>query len=150
MTAPKPTKDRARGRPLDAQPVDGRPLEGRRIAVLEHRELDRLGGMLEAQGAVTVRCPLVRIADAPDPAPVLASRRLKVYDWRTVGGEGKHLKLSLTDGRMNQDAIAFGQAQQWLMNQAAEVDVAYAVEWNEWKGERRMQLNVKSIQASQG
>jgi uroporphyrinogen-III synthase len=53
-------------------PIGDRPLVGRRIAVLEHRELDRLGGMLEAQGAVTVRCPLVAIADAPDPAPVLA------------------------------------------------------------------------------
>jgi uroporphyrinogen-III synthase len=52
-------------------PVRG-PLDGRRIAVLEHRELDRLGGMLEAQGAVTLRCPLVAIADAADPAPVLA------------------------------------------------------------------------------
>jgi uroporphyrinogen-III synthase len=49
-----------------------RPLDGRRIAVLEHRELDRLGGMLEAQGALTLRCPLVLIADASDPAPVLA------------------------------------------------------------------------------
>lgn len=48
------------------------PLSGRRIAVLEHRELDRLGGMLEAQGAATLRCPLVAIADNPDVAPVLA------------------------------------------------------------------------------
>src|SRR3981189_1229341 len=54
-----------------ADPISKRPLEGRRIAVLEHRELDRLGGMLEAQGASTLRCPLVAIADAPDPAPVL-------------------------------------------------------------------------------
>src|SRR6266852_8682028 len=52
-------------------PVRG-PLAGRRIAILDHRELDRLGGMLEAQGALTLRCPLVAIADAPDPAPVLA------------------------------------------------------------------------------
>ncbi len=58
MPAPDPTK---KG-----------PLDGRRIAILEHRELDRLGGMLEAQGARTLRCPLVAIADAPDPAPVLA------------------------------------------------------------------------------
>jgi uroporphyrinogen-III synthase len=58
----------AASRPIDA----GRPLAGRRIAILEHRELDRLGGMLEAQGALTLRCPLVAIADAPDPAPVLA------------------------------------------------------------------------------
>jgi len=55
-----------------AHPITDRPLEGRRIAILEHREQDRLGGMLEAQGALTLRCPLVRIADAPDPAPVLA------------------------------------------------------------------------------
>jgi uroporphyrinogen-III synthase len=48
------------------------PLAGRRIAILEHRELDRLGQMLEAQGAATLRVPLVAIADAPDPAPVLA------------------------------------------------------------------------------
>jgi uroporphyrinogen-III synthase len=50
--------------------MNQRPLAGRSIAVLEHRELDRLGGMLEAQGAVTWRCPLVAIADAPDAAPV--------------------------------------------------------------------------------
>jgi uroporphyrinogen-III synthase len=48
------------------------PLAGRQIAVLEHRELDRLGGMLERQGAATLRCPLVAIADAPDLAPVVA------------------------------------------------------------------------------
>ncbi len=53
-------------------PIDPGPLAGRRIAILEHRELDRLGAMLAAQGADTVRCPLVAIADAPDPAPVLA------------------------------------------------------------------------------
>src|SRR5260370_6985008 len=56
----------------DADPIEKRPLAGRRIAILEHRELDRLGSMLEAQGALTLRCPLVAIADAPDPAPVLA------------------------------------------------------------------------------
>lgn len=53
-------------------PLEQRPLAGRTIAILEHRELDRLGGMLEAQGAVTLRVPLVAIADAPDAAPVAA------------------------------------------------------------------------------
>ncbi len=85
-----------------------------------------------------------------NPAPVLASRRLRVKDWRTVGGEGKHLKLTLSDDRQTQDAIAFGQAQPWVASPSAMVDIAYAVEWNEWKGERRVQLNVKSIQPSQG
>jgi uroporphyrinogen-III synthase len=54
------------------KPIAVRALAGRRIAVLEHRELDRLGAMLEAQGAETLRCPLVAIVDAADPAPVVA------------------------------------------------------------------------------
>jgi uroporphyrinogen-III synthase len=49
-----------------------KPLSGRRIALPEHRELDRLAGMLEAEGAAILRCPLVAIRDAPDPAPVAA------------------------------------------------------------------------------
>src|SRR5215468_10670410 len=46
------------------------PLSGRRIVLPETRELDRLAGMLEAEGAETLRCPLVAIRDAPDPLPV--------------------------------------------------------------------------------
>jgi uroporphyrinogen-III synthase len=46
------------------------PLAGRRIALPETRELDRLASMFEEQGAETLRCPLVAIQDAPDPAPV--------------------------------------------------------------------------------
>jgi uroporphyrinogen-III synthase len=49
-----------------------RPLTGRRIALPEHRELDRLAAMLEAAGAETLRCPLVAIVDVAEPAPVLA------------------------------------------------------------------------------
>jgi uroporphyrinogen-III synthase len=59
--------------PITAKgPTNARPLAGRRIALLEHRELDRLGRMLEEQGAETLRCPLVAIVDAADPAPVEA------------------------------------------------------------------------------
>ena len=47
-------------------------LSGRRIVVPETRELDLLARMLEAEGGEVVRCPLVAIVDAPDPAPVAA------------------------------------------------------------------------------
>src|SRR5256885_3383973 len=56
----------------DRMTEERRPLAGRRIALVEHRELDRLGRMLEEQGAETLRCPLVAIADAPDQAAVQA------------------------------------------------------------------------------
>jgi uroporphyrinogen-III synthase len=45
-------------------------LSGRRIALPETRELDRLARMLEAEGAETLRCPMVAIRDTPDPLPV--------------------------------------------------------------------------------
>ncbi len=46
-------------------------LAGRTIAVPETRELDVFTAMLERRGATVLRCPLVTILDAPDPAPVL-------------------------------------------------------------------------------
>jgi uroporphyrinogen-III synthase len=61
--------------------VPGDPLDGRVIAIAETRELDVLAGLLQRRGAQVLRYPLVRIIDAPDPAPVLA--------WiRTVSGGG--------------------------------------------------------------
>lgn len=47
-------------------------LEGMTILVPESRELDLFAGMLEAQGARAVRCPMVAILDVEDPAPALA------------------------------------------------------------------------------
>ena len=62
--------------------------------------------------------------------------------------EGKHLKLTLGDGRMTLEAIAFNLGT-WRDKLPTRVDVAYHLEMNEWNGERRMQLNVRDIQASQ-
>lgn len=46
-------------------------LRGRRIAVPESRQLDVFATLLERRGAEVLRCPLIDIRDAPDPAPVL-------------------------------------------------------------------------------
>ena len=51
--------------------MDNQPLAGRTIAVPETREIDIFAAMLERRGARVIRCPLVAIRDAPDPAPVL-------------------------------------------------------------------------------
>jgi len=55
-------------------------LSGRTIALPETRELDRLAQLLEAEGAATLRCPLVAIKDAPDQRPVEAWLRALVAD----------------------------------------------------------------------
>src|SRR5688572_9350363 len=48
------------------------PLTGRTIALAVGRQLEDLAQMLEKEGATCLRCPMVSILDAPDPAPVLA------------------------------------------------------------------------------
>ena len=47
-------------------------LSGKTVALPETRELDVLARLFEQRGAAVVRCPLVRILDAPDPVPVEA------------------------------------------------------------------------------
>lgn len=57
--------------------MTSQPLAGRTIAVPESREIAVFAALLERRGARVIRCPLVAIRDAPDPAPVLDwSRRL--------------------------------------------------------------------------
>ena len=48
------------------------PLHSLTIALAEGRQLEELAQMLEKEGATALRCPLVSIVDAPDPAPIIA------------------------------------------------------------------------------
>ncbi len=50
------------------------------MAVPEARELAVFAALLERRGARVLRCPLVAIRDAPDPAPVLAFARALAAD----------------------------------------------------------------------
>lgn len=49
-----------------------RPLEGQTFALAEGRQLEELAQLLEKEGAIPLRCPLISILDAPDAAPVSA------------------------------------------------------------------------------
>ena len=51
--------------------MEAQPLAGRTVAVPETRELEVFATLLERRGAQVLRCPLVAIRDAPDPAAVL-------------------------------------------------------------------------------
>jgi single-stranded-DNA-specific exonuclease len=81
--------------------------------------------------------------------PVFASRGLEVLSARLVGSDGKHLKLAVRDPRTrtSMDAIAFRMGE-WYGNLPSRVDLAYAVEINEFNGRRTLQLNVKDMRAA--
>lgn len=80
-----------------------------------------------------------------NPQPVLLSQGVTVGDRRTIGTEGKHLKLSLRDDRgVAWDAIFFRHGQ-LAAEIPARVDVAYTLEVNEWNHRKRLQLNVQDL-----
>lgn len=85
------------------------PLAGRVIALPETRELDRLAQLLEEAGATALRCPLVTILDAPDPAPVeefLASLVAAAFDdLILLTGEGLRRLLALAERTEKRDAV---------------------------------------------
>jgi uroporphyrinogen-III synthase len=81
--------------------MENQPLAGRVVAVPETREIDVFAAMLERRGAHVVRCPMVAIRDAPDPAPVLQwSRELasgSFDDLVLLTGEGLRRILACID-----------------------------------------------------
>jgi single-stranded-DNA-specific exonuclease len=81
-----------------------------------------------------------------NPDAVFVSRNVQVKSSRTVGQEGKHLKLTLTDplSRLTFDAIGFRLGDQ-LPGLPPRVDVLYAFEANEFNGRTTLQLNLKDI-----
>ncbi len=83
-----------------------------------------------------------------NPTVSLVSRNLKVRNAKIVGQEGKHLKLTVTDGWITYDAIAFRQGHWLETGMPNEVDLLYRFEANEFNGLRRLQLNVRDMKAS--
>ena len=80
-----------------------------------------------------------------NPEAVFVSRNIKVKAARTVGAEGKHLKLTLEDERgASMDAIGFrlGHLKPDL---PPYIDVLYRFEANEFNGRRTLQLNLKDL-----
>ncbi len=82
-----------------------------------------------------------------NPQVCLVSRGLQVREARTVGQEGRHLKLVVSDGWITYDAIAFRQGH-WAQAMPKAVDLLYRFEANEFNGRSRLQLNVRDLKAS--
>lgn len=82
-----------------------------------------------------------------NPEPVFASYNVTVHQARTVGMDGKHLKLTLQAGGSYYDAIAFQQGH-WAAAMPDQIDIAYRFEENSYMGRVNLQLNIKDIRES--
>ena len=84
-----------------------------------------------------------------NPQAVFVTRDLKVSRARTVGKDNSHLKMTVTDGRITYDAIAFRQGK-WFEAMPPAIDLLYSFESNEFNGRETLQLNVRDIKPSEG
>ncbi len=84
-----------------------------------------------------------------NPTPRFLTRKLRVKARRTVGQDDNHLKLTLHDGKYDWDAIAFRQGH-WAnrIHISQHVDAVYNLEFNEWNGQRKLQLNIQDLRLS--
>ena len=83
-----------------------------------------------------------------NPDAIFVVRNVKVKSSRTVGAEGRHLKLSLegSNGTVF-DCIGFriGHLKETL---PTHIDAMFTLEANEWNGHTNLQLNLKDIKAA--
>lgn len=83
-----------------------------------------------------------------NPEPLLLAYGLRVVDARPIGGEGKHLQITLRDRRAVWRAIGFDLGQQ-MDSLAARVDVVYTLEADGFSGKGALRLNVKDFRPSE-
>ncbi len=84
-----------------------------------------------------------------NPPPRFLFCNAEVQNCWTVGEDGRHLKMSVSTGQRLWDAIGFGlgDKKDYLLGGGKKVDIIAAVEENEWGGVKKVQFNVKSMQA---
>jgi single-stranded-DNA-specific exonuclease len=79
-----------------------------------------------------------------NPGALFVSRNLKVKWPKQVGRDGAHLKMTVSDGWISFDVIAFRQGH-WMANMPGEIDLMYTFELNEYNGKKSLQLNARDL-----
>jgi single-stranded-DNA-specific exonuclease len=82
-----------------------------------------------------------------NPQAYFVTRGVKPSGLRAVGRDGAHLRLSVSDGWITYDAIAFQQGY-WINQIPSRIDVLYNFELNEWNGRQSLQLNIRDLKPS--
>lgn len=85
-----------------------------------------------------------------NPTPTFISRNLTIKSLKTIGQDNQHLRLTLHDGKQFWNAVAFRQGY-WAekLRLSQQIDLVYMLEFNDWNGERRMQLEIKDLRPSE-
>ncbi len=84
-----------------------------------------------------------------NPTPAFAIRNIKIHRI-SVMSEGKHLRMTLTKDGIYLDAVGFGMGEFYQhLEEGDMIDVAFALDINDYKGFRNVQLILKDIKKTE-
>lgn len=78
-----------------------------------------------------------------NPTPQFLTRRAQVLNWGYVGANGQHLKLNVSSGGRNVDALSWNHPSDWPGY--STVDLVFQLAEDRYRGERRTYLRVEDI-----
>lgn len=85
-----------------------------------------------------------------NPTPVFACRELQVADLKSIGQNGKHLKLKVRRQNSTGDVIGWGMGEMAAsIHRNDSIDLAFAPEFNEWQGHRNIQLKAFDVKKTE-
>lgn len=86
-----------------------------------------------------------------NPKPVFISRKVKVINFRSVGRDNQHLKLTIqlinNSTIFNTIAFNLGSLAKKLKN-GQLIDICYSLEKNNWNNQEKLELRIKDINLS--
>jgi single-stranded-DNA-specific exonuclease len=76
-----------------------------------------------------------------NPMPTFLSQGVEVVQCRTMGNNGKHLRLKLRQGGAIWDGVAF-RLSDCLAEMSSAIDIVYNLDVDRWRGVERLRLNI--------
>ena len=85
-----------------------------------------------------------------NPKPKFSSVAARVCDVKEMGQNGKHLKIKFEQSEKEQEAVFFSPSQELKekISIGSLLDIAYEVDINEWRGQKKIQLKIIDIKSS--
>ncbi len=84
-----------------------------------------------------------------NPMPLFIAKGVECKGVRRIGKAGDHLKMTVSDGKINFDAVAFRFGEYYERIQSAQtIDILFSYDLNIYNGRESLQLKIKDIDLS--
>ncbi len=80
-----------------------------------------------------------------NPEPLFVTKGVEIREIKSLGKEGKHLKLLLAHDDIFFEALAFGWGESFDKKIGDGIDILYSITLNTWNGKSKVELKIKDL-----